>query len=1190
VIDDEGSNSILINGTSAPTQVSASGSILILDYSATDRLLIQNGVAGSIGTYQFGDGSTYSYSELVGQFSAIGLSGTDAQGKQYLLGGSGWDNLWSSAAGTTLSGGRGDDVINVYFAGGSTVRYASGDGLDSIGWDRDTVRTGQNVLALGSGIGVVDVRLHKSGSDAETGNVILGVGATGQGMRLWQDAATLNATQGPFDTIGFADGSSEAWQKLLAMRVLIDVARPGDVTGTVQADEVYGTADSRAISTGFGNDWVHAGSGNEAISVGRGNDVVEFGMGFGSDTLSLGDTADTQATDTIRFDATLNRADARFYRTGSDLVVHFAGQPDQLLVYGYFSLPVTAGVEFSDGTRYVASTLPLSPVQDLATQGADVLALTPGDDIFDAQGGNDQITNAGSGNDLIRGGAGDDSVFGGDGNDTIYGDSGNDLLTDGLGDDVIDGGAGSDLMHAGSGNNTYLFGVGDGADVINASGDSTAGYVNTVQFKVGVASEGVTVRWADPDNTFNPSDLVLTVVSTGDSIRIKNLRTDQYAPIRQVKFADGTTWNLATLQAKAVTGTESADDLRGTYQADTIQGNGGDDYIDGMQGNDVLFGGAGDDYICGGDGNDIIDAGAGNDYLDGSAGNDTYQFGKGDGQDSIYGSGATPVGVSTLQFKSGVLASEVVVSRVYDADYEDNVALELTIKGATDKVMISGFFANENPSGPDNPIQQVRFADGVIWDLAALQARANGAFVNRVPTLAVALPDQSVNEGAPLNITVPSTAFTDPDAGDVLGYQAMQANGSALPSWLTFNAATRTFTGTPGANALGVTSVQVTATDTGGLTASDIFNIAVNVQNQTLNGTSGADTLTGRSGNDTINGLAGNDKLTGAAGNDKLDGGAGTDTMIGGTGDDTYVVDATADVVTELLSEGTDLVQSTATYTLLANVENLTLTETTAINGTGNTLDNLLTGNGANNTLTGAAGNDTLDGGLGNDTMVGGIGNDTYVVNVTTDVITENASEGTDTVQSAVAWTLSTNLENLTLTGSSAINGTGNASANILIGNAGSNSLSGLAGSDTLDGGAGNDTLNGGAAADTYQFARGYGIDTVQDNDSTAGVKDQIKFAAGIAQSDLTFNKVGNNLETLINGSTDKIVVQDWYLGSQYHVEEFRFNDGSVLTDSQVQGLVSAMAGFAAPTSAQTDTPNMWRGTPPQNLAPNALM
>ena len=96
----------------------------------------------------------------------------------------------------------------------------------------------------------------------------------------------------------------------------------------------------------------------------------------------------------------------------------------------------------------------------------------------------------------------------------------------------------------------------------------------------------------------------------------------------------------------------------------------------------------------------------------------------------------------------------------------------------------------------------------------------------------------------------------------------------------------------------------------------------------------------------------------------------GADTLRGGGGNDTYVVDNAGDVVTENAGEGTDLVQSSLTYTLGANVENLTLTGAAAINATGNTLDNILTGNTANNVLTGGAGNDTMRGGAGNDTYV----------------------------------------------------------------------------------------------------------------------------------------------------------------------------------------------------------------------------
>jgi hypothetical protein len=144
-------------------------------------------------------------------------------------------------------------------------------------------------------------------------------------------------------------------------------------------------------------------------------------------------------------------------------------------------------------------------------------------------------------------------------------------------------------------------------------------------------------------------------------------------------------------------------------------------------------------------------------------------------------------------------------------------------------------------------------------------------------------------------------------------------------------------------------------------------------------------------------------------------------------------------------------------------VENLTLTGITAINGTGNGDNNVITGNGGNN---------TLDGGAGTDTLIGGSGNDIYIVDSTTDTITELASGGTDTIQSSVTFSIGTlsNIENLTLTGTTAINGTGNAGNNVIIGNGANNSLNGGAGNDRLTGGVGKDTLTGGLGTDRFDY------------------------------------------------------------------------------------------------------------------------
>ena len=221
--------------------------------------------------------------------------------------------------------------------------------------------------------------------------------------------------------------------------------------------------------------------------------------------------------------------------------------------------------------------------------------------------------------------------------------------------------------------------------------------------------------------------------------------------------------------------------------------------------------------------------------------------------------------------------------------------------------------------------------------------------------------------------------------------------------------------------------------------------------NDTLTSGSGRDMLYGGNGNDTIKAGGGDDFVYGEDGNDTIDGGVGTDTMNGGAGNDIYFVDNVKDVVFENENEGTDTVRSSVTYTLGKNLENLMLTGTGAINATGNALSNFIIGN---------SGANTIDGGVGKDIMSGGAGNDTYVVDDTGDIIRERANKGTDTVKASATYILGTNVENLTLIGTAAINGTGNTLNNTIIGNTANNILSGGAGNDTLNGGAGIDTAS----------------------------------------------------------------------------------------------------------------------------------
>ncbi|MCR6500860.1 putative Ig domain-containing protein [Shinella sp. CPCC 101442] len=425
-------------------------------------------------------------------------------------------------------------------------------------------------------------------------------------------------------------------------------------------------------------------------------------------------------------------------------------------------------------------------------------------------------------------------------------------------------------------------------------------------------------------------------------------------------------------------------------------------------------------------------------------------------------------------------------------------------------------------------------------------------WLNDGPTVESRIADQPATEDKSFSFTVPASTFADANTLDTLTYSATLEDGDALPGWLTFDPATRTFWGTPANGDVGEISVVVTATDAGGLSASSTFTLTVTNTNDTptipvnttvstfenasvlidvlstaqdvdvgdtlavtaasvrtgfgsvfidddgrllydpttapnqniaagetrtvlirytvsdgnggtktayvtmtVNGIS-PDIFKGTSGNDVLNGSTHDDILYGYAGKDTLDGKTGADKMRGGAGDDTYVVDHTGDTVVERAGEGTDLVKSSLSYTLVSNVENLRLTGT-AISGTGNGSANILTGNRADN---------TLDGKAGADRMIGGKGNDTYVIGSVKDEVVEKAGEGADLVKASVSFALAANVENLTLTGSSKINGTGNTLNNTILGNAGINTLSGGGGNDKLKGYKGNDTLYGGSGAD----------------------------------------------------------------------------------------------------------------------------
>ena len=293
--------------------------------------------------------------------------------------------------------------------------------------------------------------------------------------------------------------------------------------------------------------------------------------------------------------------------------------------------------------------------------------------------------------------------------------------------------------------------------------------------------------------------------------------------------------------------------------------------------------------------------------------------------------------------------------------------------------------------------------------------------------------------------------------------------------------------------------------------------------NDTLYGQDGNDTLYGDEGDDILFGGAGDDVLFGGAGNDVLRGNEGADTMSGGAGDDVYYVDDLDDRVIENANEGIDQIRSTVSIRLGANIENLKLDGTAAIDGQGNELDNRMIGNDARNYLQGFAGNDILQGLGGDDILNGGLGDDIL-----------DGGDGSDTASFKLGATKGATAD-LSLSGAqdtgygldsfrSIENLEGTDFNDVLSGDNNANNLSGLGGDDVIRGRGGDDILTGGAGADRFIFeaASANGTDTIRSFES--GI-DKLVFNTAdgyAANAGLTFGKaaVGSDAQFIYDAQT----------------------------------------------------------------------
>jgi serralysin len=467
------------------------------------------------------------------------------------------------------------------------------------------------------------------------------------------------------------------------------------------------------------------------------------------------------------------------------------------------------------------------------------------------------------------------------------------------------------------------------------------------------------------------------------------------------------------------------DEIFGTTGVDVIFGGGGVDIIFGYSGNDFLYGERGGDDLYGGSGNDLLMGGDGADHLHGGSDIDVADYYN--SATGVIVSLLTNTGYSGAAFGdrlyeieniAGSFHDDTLIGNDFDNVIEGRDGHDVLVGGGGSDRLIGGDGNNTLIGGAGADV----LIGGAFRDVADYAASAAGVYVDL---------------GAGYGLGGDADGDTLIEMDDV--------GGSAFGDTLLGQAA-----------------------------GSQLFG---NGGGDFLQGLGATDSLSGGNGMDVLWGGGGADHLFGNAGDDILSGDAGADTMHGGRGYDTYWVDNPLDFVGEETAtaegaDGIDLVYSSVSFNLAGSrvggaVENLTLTGTGNLSGTGNALNNKLVGNSGDNTLTGGAGRDVLNGVAGRDLMRGGADHDSYYVDNAGDVVDESVagSSGIDVVNAYVSFNLSNatavrgNLEELVLLGRASLNGTGNALDNTIIGNAGANVIAGLAGDDWLAGGAGNDTF-----------------------------------------------------------------------------------------------------------------------------------
>ena len=1065
------------------------------------------------------------------------INGTGNSAANRLTGNAGNNTLDGGAGADQMTGGAGDDSYGVDNAG-DTVTENAGEGTDTIRSAvtltlpanvENLVLTGTaNIDATGNAQdNVITGNAGNNTIDGSAGSDVLAGGA-GNDIYLVDNLGDTVTEAGGEGTDLVRSSVTFTLGPNIENLVLTGSANV-DGTGNELANQLTGNSGNNLLDGGAGADALAGGAGDDSYVVddlgdtvtefsGQGTDTVRssvsFALGANIERLVLTGTGDANATgndldNQLTGNIANNTLDGGL---GADAMAGSAGNDIYVVDNAGDTVTEIAG-EGTDTVRSSVSYALGANLENLVLTGTGANSAT-GNELDNNLTGN-------AGANAIDGGAGADRMVGGAGDDSYLVDNAGDTVTEAVGEgtdlvrssvsfalganvenlillgtadidgsgngqanqftgnsgnNVLDGGGGADLMTGGLGDDTYgVDNVGD--QVIEASGEGTDTVRSSISYTLGATLE----------------NLVLT--GTGNISGTGNAGNNQ------------------------ITGNAAANTIDGGAGADTLAGGGGDDsfYVDNSGDAVVEDSSAGADtvissvsrvleanvenliltgtanlnatgnelanQITGNAGSNLIDGGAGADLMAGGAGDDSYVVddsgdqvveNPGDGTDTVR-AGAS--------FALGANIENLILTGTASVDGSGN-ELDNAITGNSGANVLDG------GAGADRLVGGTGNDSYVIDDVGDLITENAGEGTDTVRSAI------SYTLGANLENLV----LTGTDRIDATGNAANnQITGNSNNNLIDGGLGADTMTGGAGNDTFLVDNAGDIAIESAGegvdlVRAGVSFTLGANVENLIL---TGSNDLNG-TGNALVN------VITGNSGANVLDGGAGADQLTGGVGDDSYVVDNSGDAITENAAEGYDTVLSTVTWTLGANLEALTLTGSNNINGTGNDLANTLTGN---------AGNNVLDGGLGADQLAGGSGNDSYVVDNAGDLVTENPGEGSDTVLASLSLTLVDNVENLTLTGSANLNGSGNALDNVITGNSGSNTLDGGAGADRLVGGAGNDSYLVDNSGDTVVESAGGGIDTVTAGISY-GLADNVDnlVLSGTADLDGTGNDLNNQL------------------------------------------------------------------------------